>query len=146
MGEKPEWRDEDESPKRHDDIHVKAFGVDVEASGRTVILVLLTAALIGFGFFHDWKSDGQHSRMAEVQTLNAALNATQICVVSLNEQEKREFRIEGKYCHDALREVREYLRRQDLLPEKRSEFWSVYAANLLSRTRPAPPSDSPAVP
>jgi hypothetical protein len=104
-------------------------GFEFEASGKTVTTFLFAAALFAFGFFHDWKSEHEHDRMSEAQALTASLIATSICVNTLNEAEKRDFRVEGKYCHDALREVREYLRRQDALPEKHgARSGSVYAA------------------
>lgn len=131
MADKPDFRELDESPNRADDIKLKfdKLGIDFEASGKMVIAFLLTAALIGFGFFHDYKSEHEHDKMAEVQTLQAALQATQICVTALNEAERQAYRNEGKYCGDELRQVREYLRRRDALPEPRSESMGVVYAS-----------------
>lgn len=128
--DKPEFRDNDENPKRSDDVRFKGFGFEAEASGKNITTFIMTLSLVFFVGWHDWKDSGQHDRMTEAQTLNAALVATGNCIAALNEMERYQYRTEGKYCHDALREVREYLRRQDALPEKHAgEIGLAYASD-----------------
>lgn len=58
--------------KRGDDMRIKAFGVEVQASGRSVILILIAIALIGLLYYHDYKSDNWNRVIHEglwVQTL-----------------------------------------------------------------------------
>lgn len=88
---KPPFREYDDMPKRGDDIRISAFGVTVEASGRIVFLTLvcfLTAGLAVWGVFRNEAAHTSISRTLEVT----------ICVLTLNEQERREYRTEGKYC------------------------------------------------
>jgi hypothetical protein len=88
---KPQFRDYDEKPKRDDDMRLKAFGIELEASGRIVILTILALAalfLAGWAAYQNERSHYQLWRALEVQT----------CVLTLNEQERKEFRTEGKYC------------------------------------------------
>lgn len=98
---KPPFREEDLQPKRTDDINLSIpwlGGFNYEGSGRTLIALLIGAALLAIScaslvymWWHDGKADSQHSqivRALEVQT----------CVLTLNEAERREFRSDGKYC------------------------------------------------
>lgn len=58
--------------KRGDDMRIKAFGVEVQASGRSVTLVIIALAIIGEVFWHDYKSDNWNKIMHEglwIQTL-----------------------------------------------------------------------------
>lgn len=65
----------------------------VEASGKIVILILLVLAGIGFGFLHDWRTEEKHEVLAEGF-------AVMTCVLTLNDQQRVEFRTLGSYCGD----------------------------------------------
>lgn len=88
---KPDFRQYDEHPKRHEDIKVKAFGVEVEASGRTVVMLILLVMLVLLGFLH-------HTVTVAALTSMGELQKEMTCVLTLNEDERREYRTEGKYC------------------------------------------------
>lgn len=88
---KPSYREYDENPRRGDDIKLKAFGVEVEASGRMVILIILASVASAIAVWGIVRNESAHDgiwRAFEVQT----------CVLTLNEEERREYRTEGKYC------------------------------------------------
>lgn len=72
MNNNSEDEDRTSRRKRGDDMSIKAFGVEVQASGRSVTLVLIALAIIGEVFWHDYKSDNWNKIMHEglwVQTL-----------------------------------------------------------------------------
>lgn len=78
-------------PNRGDDVRLKGFGIEIEASGRIVILTIIALAALGITCWGVWKNELAHEQLVrglEVQT----------CVLTLNEAERREFRAEGKYC------------------------------------------------
>lgn len=93
---KPPFREDDEMPKRVDDIRIVfPFNMgSVEASGRTVVGIILVIAALGYLFWHDFKTERAHE--ASTRTLQ-----TVICVLTLNEAERREYRLSGKYCATA---------------------------------------------
>lgn len=88
---KPDFRNRDDSPKRGDDIRVKAFGVEVEASGRIVILVVISLAALAVAIWGVYKNEISHAAMLRAFEL-------QTCILTLNEQERREYRERGRYC------------------------------------------------
>lgn len=88
---KPPYREYDEQPKRGDDIKLKAFGVEIEASGRMVIAILIAIVASAIAIWGLMRNEAAHDaiwRAFEVQT----------CVLTLNEAERKEYRTEGKYC------------------------------------------------
>lgn len=106
---KPETRENDETPKRADDIKLSGFGLALEASGRTVVMIVCAVAALAYGFWHEQNSrDGHVSIMSEQARTTADLAAEQrrtsgaiavlTCVLTLNEQERVLFRRDGRYC------------------------------------------------
>lgn len=97
MAQKPPFREADEIPKRGDDIKITfPFNLgSVEASGRTVVGIILVISAIGFLFWHDYQTEQAHERTNRTMQ-------TVICVLTLNEQERREYRISGQYCSTSL--------------------------------------------
>lgn len=95
---KPPWRENDDNPKRGDDIRVRAFGVEVEASGRVVILTLIALAALGGVVAHAFVNTREHDAMLQAIEQQTRAIELQTCVLTLNEGERREFRTEGKYC------------------------------------------------
>lgn len=88
---KPPFREYDPQPRRGDDIKLKAFGVEIEASGRIVILTIIASIATAVAVWGVIRNEAAHAaiwRAFEVQT----------CVLTLNEAERREYRTEGKYC------------------------------------------------
>src|SRR5688572_21182494 len=96
---RPESRDYDAIPKRGDDIKIGALGVTLEASGRTVVLVICAVAIVVWGFWHDQNSDRQSTailheqarvaaELASEQRQTSASIATLTCVLTLSEAER----------------------------------------------------------
>ena len=111
---RPPWRDHDKSPKREDDLRLKAFGVEVEGSGRTVtvlivaiVLALICGGLTIAGYWltkdqvekHDVRSQSEHLTL--VSSIDRMVNVveTMTCVLTLNDAERVVFRETGKYCY-----------------------------------------------
>lgn len=88
---KPAFRDYDESPKRVDDIRIKGFGIELEANGRIVILFLISMAALGVAIWGVISNEKAHAAMLRAFEL-------QTCILTLNEQERREYRENGRYC------------------------------------------------
>lgn len=107
---KPSYRDYDEHPKRGDDIKLSAFGFSVEASGRVVVTVILVlgivAGLVTWGILHDQDTSRDHAVLNEAQRLTIETLEVQTCVLTLNEDERKAFRQEGRYCGGALADYR----------------------------------------
>lgn len=86
-------RPEETDPERSDDIYwVFPFNLgSVTASGRVVILMMICVAALALGVIHTYFTSKEHSEMVNnIQEM--------ICVITLNEEERKEYRIEGKYC------------------------------------------------
>lgn len=117
--ETPPFRDNDETPRRRSDMKIGIPNIFMmEASGHTVIIVLLILALVATLGAHHYLQDRQQDqiahrqiessqRFADVQeTLSdnqeklGRIVATFTCVLTLTEAQRREFRVEGKYCGD----------------------------------------------
>ena len=105
----PEWRQHDEHPKRGDDIKLTAFGASVEASGRTVVVVIVALAIVAMGAFGFWlaaeglakhedRTLNDHQAVVKSITTNTRTLETTICVLTLDERERKEYRISGRYC------------------------------------------------
>lgn len=106
---RPTWRNNDDNPKRGDDMRISAMGVEVEASGRTVIFVIV-AVVLGMlsvaGFYmasvsltkHDDRTALDHSRL--VTSVERVVDTMEVmtCVLTLNDQERVRFRETGQYC------------------------------------------------
>lgn len=117
--EKPDFRDDDEQPRRRSDMRLTLpiLGT-VEASGPTVVQVLLIIVLCLVVGLHHYTQDRQQDQIASRQLANAQrfttvqeqlsenqdklsrIVATFTCVLTLNESQRKEFRIEGRYCGD----------------------------------------------
>lgn len=95
---KPSFRDYDDTPKRQDDIRLKAFGVEVEASGKIVVLTLIALAACAGVAAHAVTTTKEHDAMLKAIEQQTRAIEVQTCVLTLNEGERREFRIDGKYC------------------------------------------------
>jgi len=50
---------------RHDDMEISAFGVNLRASGRTVVLVVCALGILAFSIWHDFKSTNQNATVVE---------------------------------------------------------------------------------
>lgn len=112
---KPPFRERDEIPKRQDDIRFSFLGATVEASGRTVVIVIV-AVILGLlgaaGYFatataqelHDRLTSEQHSRLIETVEIMT-------CVLTLNEAERKDFRTTGAYCggYNASKNIRRHM-------------------------------------
>lgn len=106
---KPKWRENDDMPRRGDDIKFSFMGATVEANGRTVVMVVIAAVMILLGVWGWWDSGETQRRHdertakdhAEVVSATNQLISTvelQICVLTLNDMERIEFRRTGRYC------------------------------------------------
>lgn len=42
---------------RSDDMEINAFGMNIRASGKTVVIILAAIFIFGMFAWHDWKSD-----------------------------------------------------------------------------------------
>lgn len=85
-----------EFSRRVDDVGIKfPFGVEVKATGRSVILVLIAFAVIAVLVWHDYKSTEQNTRMVE------ALSVVSF-VLTLTEHERKALHLEMP---EALRRV-----------------------------------------
>lgn len=88
---KPPFREHDQMPRRGDDIKLKAFGVEIEANGKMVILTVIALSGLGVAIWGVLRNEAAHAAMWRAVE-------RQTCVLTLNEQERREYRTEGKYC------------------------------------------------
>jgi hypothetical protein len=88
---KPPFREYDDMPRRGDDIKINALGVTVEASGRIVFLTIVCFLAFGLAVWGVFRNEAAHA------VISRTLEVT-ICVLTLNEEERREYRTEGKYC------------------------------------------------
>jgi hypothetical protein len=93
---KPPFRSADDCPYRSDDIRVKAMGIEVEASGRIVVLTVVALAALLISGWLAYRNESAHEAMWRAFEM-------QTCVLTLNEAERKEFRTEGKYCPGAAR-------------------------------------------
>src|SRR5688572_26817062 len=106
--EKPEFRKHDENPHRSDDINLHLpwlGGFRYEGSGRTLIALIVGVGLLTLGagsslytWWHDDKAEKQHMALREAIDQQARAVRVQICVLTLNEEEKRAYRLERRYC------------------------------------------------
>lgn len=107
---KPNWRENDSMPRRGDDIKISAFGASVEASGRTVVFVIVAivlAMLSVAGFYLASEALSEHDKTTAVDhrelvtSVNRVVDTVEImtCVLTLNDAERREFRESGRYCY-----------------------------------------------
>lgn len=107
---KPDWRSQDAMSRRGDDIKISAFGVAVEASGRTVVFIIVAivlAALSLAGFYlanealskHDERTAVDHQKL--VTSVDRVVDTVEImtCVLTLNDSERKAFRENGRYCY-----------------------------------------------
>lgn len=106
---KPIWREHDSHPKRGDDMRIKALGVEIEASGRTVVFVIVAIVLgmlsVG-GFYlaneglvkHDTRTAVDHQALLSSVDRMVDTVETMTCVLTLNDKERVEFRENGRYC------------------------------------------------
>lgn len=88
---KPPFRDYDDHPRRNDDIKIKAFGIELEANGKMVILMIIAIAALTVAVWGIFRNEEAHAAMWRAVE-------RQTCVLTLNEQERKEYRTEGKYC------------------------------------------------
>jgi hypothetical protein len=73
---KPSYRDFDENPRRGDDIKIGAFGVSLEANGKTVVGLILTLCALGALFYHDYQANQDHKQFVkQVQIFTYVLTA-----------------------------------------------------------------------
>lgn len=85
-------RSETSHIKRQDDIWIRIpGGFEFAASGKYVILFLIVIILAAYGIWHDYKTETIHVELLRAQE-------TMICVLTLNELERREYRTDGRYC------------------------------------------------
>lgn len=116
---KPDFREDDPIPSRRSDIKLKIPVIgEMEASGPIVVIVLLVILLGLVIAAHHYTQDRQQDQIAarqdeSIQRFTNAqeqvsdnqeklsrIVATFTCVLTLNEVQRREFRIEGRYCGD----------------------------------------------
>jgi len=112
MPNKPHWREDDENPKRQDDISIPVPWSEkpFTANGTQVVNVLLWVALIGGGIWHHTETQKQFSLNREVQLLQASYQAQNVCILRLDPEQRQEDRLTQKYCPDPLEEIRRYIR------------------------------------
>lgn len=108
MANIPEYRDRDDNPRRRSDIKITVPIIGtIEASGTTVIQVLLLMILAGLGWVHNDQMKDEHQLFYELKKLHmeetkrlTRMLAVHSCVLSLNEQQRHEWRVEHRYCGD----------------------------------------------
>ena len=61
---------------RRDDMTFKAFGLEIHASGRSVIFIILAIGAIGLLYWHDYKSDNWARVFHEGQWVQMLILAT----------------------------------------------------------------------
>lgn len=106
MSEKrPQWRDYDDTPKRGDDTHIEVPWFKYEGSGRLLVALLMSLAmLVGsgggvlYGWYHDRNMEMQHQSLVMAIDTLISVVSVQTCVLTLSNDERREFREQGKYC------------------------------------------------
>lgn len=82
-----ERRVRSQTKQRVDDINLKAFGVELHATGRMVIIILLVCAVLGFGLWHAFTTMEEHSSIARSVTVLTY-------VLTLSEQERKDLRLQ----------------------------------------------------
>lgn len=123
MAKVPEFRDQDEVPRRKEDLSIPVPWSDkpITVSGSNVSNLLLWIALLGGGVWHHDQSIKSDQKMREltqhefrvnrdVQMLQVSFQAQNICVLRLNEEQRQEDRQTGKYCPDTSEEIRRYIK------------------------------------
>lgn len=115
---------------------LSAFGMSVEASGRTVIAIVLAIAVVAYGFWHEHNTGVRAETLRDAQLVAAkqladehrasilsltqeqqrttGVIATMTCVLTLSEAERTAFRQDGRYCgsYSAGATVREHIREE----------------------------------
>lgn len=107
---KPPFRENDETPKREDDVHISLPWFKFDGSGKLLVSILTTTGLLlvgcgslGFSWWHDRRVDSEHDAIVHAQQEATNELRTAICVLTLNEFERKEYRTEGKYCQGKAR-------------------------------------------
>jgi hypothetical protein len=95
---KPPFRDYDDTSKRGDDLRYSGPLGTLEVSGKNVVIIMLMAGMVGLGFYHHNKLTEGHEQFAQSQQRFLEAMILHTCVISLNEEERKEFRREQKYC------------------------------------------------
>jgi hypothetical protein len=89
MAGRPDSRDNDPVPYRSSDMKVSLpGGFGFEANGSTVTTMILIVALILTVVSHHYLQERHNERALAVFS----------CIFTLNEEQRREFRNDGKYC------------------------------------------------
>lgn len=75
-------------------------GMEMAASGTTVILTLIAIAAVGLGVLHDLRSEDHMRRLEEAQYKGVKAQLVNACITTLTAEQKEEYRRYGSYCWD----------------------------------------------